>query len=62
MINTGIEVRPAGAGDLPAVNEIYNEYVVQAHYTFDLEPWTMDARREWFAHYGTTGRHRLLDA
>jgi phosphinothricin acetyltransferase len=62
VINTGIEVRPAAAGDLPAVNEIYNEYVVQAHYTFDLEPMTIEARREWFTHYGEIGRHRLLVA
>lgn len=62
MINTGIEVRPATAGDLSAVNDIYNQYVVEAHYTFDLEPMSAEARREWFAHYGETGRHRLLVA
>jgi phosphinothricin acetyltransferase len=62
VINTRIEVRPATADDLSAVNEIYNQYVVEAHYTFDLEPITMETRREWFTHYGATGRHRLLVA
>ncbi len=62
MINTRIEVRPATADDLSAVNDIYNQYVAEAHYTFDLEPMTAEARREWFAHYGETGRHRLLVA
>jgi phosphinothricin acetyltransferase len=62
VINTRIEVRPATADDLAAVNDIYNQYVVEAHYTFDLEPMTMEARREWFTHYGETGRHRLLVA
>lgn len=62
MINTGIEVRPATAGDLSAVNDIYNQYVLEAHYTFDLEPMSAEARREWFSHYGETGRHRLLVA
>lgn len=62
MINTRIEVRPATADDLSAVNDIYNQYVVEAHYTFDLEPMTMEARREWFTHYGEAGRHRLLVA
>ncbi len=62
MINTRIEVRSATADDLSAVNDIYNQYVVEAHYTFDLEPMTMEARREWFTHYGETGRHRLLVA
>ena len=62
MINTRAEVRPATAEDLQAVNEIYNQYVGETHYTFDIEPMTMDARREWFSHYGATGRHRLLVA
>jgi phosphinothricin acetyltransferase len=62
VINTGIEVRPATAGDLSAVNDIYNQYVIEAHYTFDLEPMSAEARREWFAHYGETGRHRLMVA
>jgi len=62
VINTRIEVRPATADDLPAVNDIYNQYVVEAHYTFDLEAMAMEARREWFTHYGERGRHRLLVA
>ena len=62
MINTRIEVRPATAGDLSAVNDIYNQYVVEAHYTFDLEPMSAEARGEWFTHYGETGPHRLLVA
>ena len=62
MINTRLEVRPATADDLSTVNDIYNQYVVEAHYTFDVEPMTMEARRDWFTHYGETGRHRLLVA
>lgn len=62
MIDTSVEVRPAAAGDLEAVNDLYNQYVRDTHYTFDLEPMTMDARQEWFTHYATTGRRRLLVA
>jgi phosphinothricin acetyltransferase len=62
VANTKIEVRAATADDLSAVNEIYNQYIREAHYTFDIEPWTMEARRQWFRHYGATGRHRLLVA
>ena len=62
MINTSLEVRPATAGDLAAVNDVYNQYVRETHYTFDIEPMTIDARQEWFTHYATTGRHRLLVA
>ena len=57
-----VEVRAATEGDLEALNAIYNEYVVTAHYTFDVEPMSIDARREWFAHYAGSGRHRVLVA
>jgi phosphinothricin acetyltransferase len=60
VINTGLEVRPATSDDLAAVNDVYNQYVAETHYTFDIDAMTMDARREWFTHYGTTGRYRLL--
>ena len=55
-------IRSAGEQDLEAVNDIYNHYVLQTHVTFDEEPTSMDARREWFSHYAETGRHRLLVA
>jgi phosphinothricin acetyltransferase len=53
-------VRPATAADLERINEIYNHYVVHSHATFEIEPVTMAARREWATHYAATGRHRLL--
>jgi len=62
VINVKVEVRPASEGDLGAINHIYNHYVVESHVTFDDEPMSMDARREWFAHYVETGRHRVLVA
>ncbi|GAC1512467.1 MAG: GNAT family N-acetyltransferase [Candidatus Dormibacteraceae bacterium] len=62
MANPKVEVRAATSDDLAAINDIYNRYILEAHYTFDLEPWTMEARREWFARYGSTGRYRVLVA
>jgi phosphinothricin acetyltransferase len=55
-------VRPATEADLEGLNEVYNEYVRTAHYTFDVEPMTIEARREWFTHYGSSGRHRVIVA
>ena len=60
MIHARVEVRPATEDDLEPINEIYNHYVVQSHYTFDLEPLEMGSRRDWFSHYGTSGRYRLF--
>ncbi len=62
MINAKVAVRAANEGDLEALNEIYNRYVTEAHYTFDIEPMTIEARREWFGHYGESGPHRVLVA
>ena len=44
------------------MNEIYNQYVAETHYTFDVEPMSTDARREWFTHYGASGRYRVMVA
>ena len=57
-----MRVRAGSDQDLESINEIYNGYVQETHFTFDIEPITLDARREWFSHYATTGRHRLLVA
>jgi phosphinothricin acetyltransferase len=62
VINTKLEVRPATPGDLSAVNDIYNQYVAETHYTFDVEAMTADARREWFTHYAGSGRNRVMVA
>lgn len=57
-----VSVRPGRIEDLPALTDIYNHYVVNTHITFDVEPFTVEQRAEWFSHYGETGRHRLLVA
>lgn len=55
-------VRDAVLDDVPALTEIYNHYIRTTAVTFDLEPWTVEARTEWFHHYAPTGPHRLLVA
>jgi phosphinothricin acetyltransferase len=62
VIHANGAVRAAAEGDLEGLNQIYNRYVAEAHYTFDIEPMTMEARREWFGHYGESGPHRVFVA
>jgi phosphinothricin acetyltransferase len=57
-----LAVRPAAEHDLEPLNDMYNQYVKDTHFTFDLEPITIEARREWFTYYRRAGRHRLLVA
>ena len=47
---------------MPRLTEIYNHFVLHTSASFEVEPWTVEARREWCAHYATTGPHRLLVA
>jgi phosphinothricin acetyltransferase len=55
-------VRPAREADLPRLNEIYNHYILNTPATFDIEPYSLEQRREWFSHYAESGPHRVLVA
>jgi phosphinothricin acetyltransferase len=57
-----VEVRPATIADLPAITEIYNHYVVNTAITFDVDPFEVEARHEWFSHYSDQGPYRILVA
>lgn len=55
-------IRPALAGDVPELNDLYNHYVVHTPITFDVEPSTLEARRAWFGQFESSGPRRLLVA
>lgn len=57
-----LEVRAARPDDLQQLTDIYNHYVRASHSTFDLEPFAVEGRMEWFSHYGEAGPYRLLVA
>lgn len=44
-----LHVRPATEADLPAINRIHNPEILHGTATWDVEPWTIEQRREWFA-------------
>jgi len=54
-------IRRATSSDLPRLTEIYNHYIRNTAITFDLEPFTVEERRNlWFAKFADEGRHQLL--
>jgi phosphinothricin acetyltransferase len=55
-------IRPARDGDLAALVDLYNHYIVHTPITFDVQPMTIDERRPWFDAHQSSGRHRLLVA
>lgn len=61
-VRVATTIEPATAGDLPAIADIYERYVLTSAHTFDLEPRPMGTWCEWFGAFGVTGRHRLLAA
>jgi phosphinothricin acetyltransferase len=54
--------RAATRADIPRLTGIYNHYVVHTPVTFDLEPYTVERRMEWFEQFSEIGRHRLVVA
>lgn len=47
-----LSIRTATVEDLPAVNDIYNHYVLHSTCTYQTEPSTPEERAEWFAQHG----------
>jgi len=43
-----IRARPAVEADLPAIDAIFNREILEGVATWDIEPWTAEARRTWF--------------
>ena len=48
-----LTIRRATTMDLPAINEIYNDAVVNTTATFDTQTKTMKERENWFAEHGS---------
>jgi phosphinothricin acetyltransferase len=59
---TQASVRAAVRGDLPRLTEIYNHYVIHTPVTFDIEPYTVERRENWFNQFAASGRYRLFVA
>ena len=57
-----ILIRSALLADLPRLTAIYNHYVIHTPVTFDVEPYTVERRQQWFSQFAETGRYRLLVA
>ena len=57
-----VHIRRAVAGDLAALTGIYNHYVLNTPITFDIEPRTIEQRREWLAQFSATGRYQCFVA
>jgi L-amino acid N-acyltransferase len=53
-------LRSATSKDLPAINAIYNYYVRRSTCTFQIEPWSLAERAEWFEAHGE--RHPVIVA
>lgn len=47
-----LAVRRATAADLPAINDIYNYYVLHSTATYQIEPERLEDRERWFTSHG----------
>ena len=55
-----VTIRPTEPADLPALLAIYNHFVLHTPVSFDIEPQTLERRREWFEQFAAAGRYRCL--
>ncbi len=46
-----LDIRAATAVDLPAINDIYNYYVLHSTCTYQLQPSPLEERKRWFAQH-----------
>ena len=53
-------IRPATLADLPAINAIYNHYVLTSTCTYQVEPTPMEERVKWFT--GRSAKHPAIVA
>lgn len=57
-----MEFRIACPADRVAITAIYNHYVRETPYTFDIDPFQPEDRAAWFDQFASRGRHQLLVA
>lgn len=55
-------IRRVEAGDLPALLDIYNQYVRETPITFDIEPRTLAQRKSWLESFAAQGRYQCFVA
>lgn len=60
MVDANIAIRTTTQTDLVAINDIYNHYVLHSTCTYQEQPETIEARRQWFQHHGR--QHPLVSA
>jgi L-amino acid N-acyltransferase len=54
-------IRPATHADLPAINEIYNHYVLHSTCTYQTVPSTAEERLQWFEGRGVAHPVRVME-
>jgi phosphinothricin acetyltransferase len=62
MPSGNVKIRHATSSDLGALTALYNHYVESTAITFDLAPFTEEARGSWLDQFKPTGRYQLFVA
>lgn len=57
-----VKIEIGRSEDLPAINDIYNYYVIESNATFDIDEWGEQRRIKWFEQFANSGVYNLLVA
>lgn len=55
-------IRRAEQGDVPALLDVYNHYIINTPISFDIEPRTLAQRQIWFEQFKASGPHQCFTA
>ena len=54
------ELRYAESGDMPEILEILNHYILTDPCIFDIEPWNVAQKQDWFDSFTGDGPYRQV--
>jgi phosphinothricin acetyltransferase len=57
-----VQIRRVDDADLPTLTDIYNHYVLHTPVNFDIEPRTLEQRKQWLSEFSPRGKYQCFVA
>jgi len=55
-----LEIRPAKASDIKGINDLYNYYIRETPFTFDIQEKNIQEKESWFKRFGNNDSYLCL--
>jgi len=57
-----MEIRTGKHTDVSAITDIFNFYIEHTNARFEVDPFTVENRQEWFSQFSSRTKHQLYVA